>query len=358
MHPDVHKLLGRVRYRRFSVRKYKLRDFAVRIISYAFLLFVANNIRADVWVERMLETKEHDFGTLVSGADAVWRFPISNIYSHKIELVGVRSSCGCTTASLENKQLEPGKTGYVVAQFNTRLNPGAHNAVLTVQTSWDDNGSKRTGEATLMVRGDVRASVAVEPNEINFANVSLGTTHERKVRVSTGLGSIWRIKNVQCSCENLNAEVPAPLTSREGVVYDVLVRLNERTPPGPVCEQLLLVTNDFAKPQIPIPVSGRVVPQLWASPELLFMGEVGAGEKISKKILVRSSRPCQISVGKSDNKDFQFKTENPASTRHVVEISFKRDEAGELKELIPITSDTGDSTSITAFVSVIPVRRP
>jgi hypothetical protein len=72
----------------------------------------ASAVHGDAWVERMLETKQHDFGIIGRRANATWRLPVKNLYKHKIELLGVRSSCGCTSASLEDELLTPGEVGY------------------------------------------------------------------------------------------------------------------------------------------------------------------------------------------------------------------------------------------------------
>src|SRR5262245_62103878 len=109
---------------------------------------------AESWVSKMFTDNEHDFGTVARGADTVYKFPVKNIYKQDIELVSVRSSCGCTTPTLEGKVLKTGETGYVVASFNTRTFNGVHSATLTVSVKWDDKGMSRYGEAQLRVQGD------------------------------------------------------------------------------------------------------------------------------------------------------------------------------------------------------------
>ena len=93
----------------------------------------------------MFPEREHNFGTVARGADTVYRFPVKNIYKQDVELVSVRSSCGCTTPSLENKVLKTYDVGYVVARFNTRTFTGMHGATLTVEVRWNDNGVMRRG---------------------------------------------------------------------------------------------------------------------------------------------------------------------------------------------------------------------
>ena len=61
---------------------------------------------AEAWVAKMFAEREHDFGKVARGADTVYRFAAKNIYKEDIELIGVRSSCGCTTPAIEKKVLK------------------------------------------------------------------------------------------------------------------------------------------------------------------------------------------------------------------------------------------------------------
>lgn len=302
----------------------------------------------------MLEAKSHDFGTLQRGADAVYRFPIKNVYKHDIELIDVRSSCGCTTATIDGKSLKPNRTGYIVASFNTRTYAGSQQSTLTIQVAWNDNSVRRTGEAQLSVQGAVEGDVVIEPNAVRFGDVPQGQEREERVRVRAANTKNWRIDTVQCSCEHLSVQVGQLSPDAERVAYDVLVRLTGCAPPGAVCEQLWLVTNEAAQSKIPIHVSGRVVPGFWASPESLFFAEVPRGEKVTKKVIVRSTKPSKIASIQSDGQLFQCKTDEMTATRHVVEITFEPKQVGQAKQQITITSEAGETATITTHATAVP----
>lgn len=302
----------------------------------------------------MLEKKEHDFGTVASGTELACRFPVTNVYKHRIALIAVRSSCGCTTPSVENEQLDPGQTGFIIANLNTRLNTGTQNSTLTLRASWSDNGVDRTGEATVTVAAIIRGSVSAEPNEITFDNVPMGTTREQIVRISAERNQDWRVENVQCSCEHLEVDLPQPLLLPQLVVYDMLVRLGARTPPGRICEQLILVPNDAAEPRIPLQVSGRVVSDFWVAPEALFLGDVLVGGRVSKKVVLRSRVPCRILSAKAGEDDIEFHTQDAGPMRQILEITLQAGNlTGELKKPIVITSDSGNTASVIAYARVV-----
>ena len=121
----------------------------------------AHTAHAAAWVDKMITDREHDFGPVARGADTVYRFPVKNIYKQDIELVNVRTSCGCTSPTLEKRVLKTGETGFVVATFNTRTFTGLHGATLTLDVKWNDNGIWRRGETAIVFRHGVVSLVAM-----------------------------------------------------------------------------------------------------------------------------------------------------------------------------------------------------
>ena len=59
--------------------------------------------RADAWVTKMFAETKHDFGTVARGSDTSYRFAAKNIYKQDVELLSVRSSCGCRTMGLSSE---------------------------------------------------------------------------------------------------------------------------------------------------------------------------------------------------------------------------------------------------------------
>ena len=130
------------------------------------------------------------------GADTVFRFPVQNRYKQDIEIVNVRSSCGCTAPTIENKLLKTGDVGYIVATFNTRTFTGRHGATLTVEVKWNDNGILRRGETQLRVDGTILDDVVFNPGAVKFENVDQGAKAEQRVTVSSGRPN-WKITDVR-----------------------------------------------------------------------------------------------------------------------------------------------------------------
>src|SRR3954467_11074864 len=91
----------------------------------------ASSCFAEAWATKLFSETKHDFGTVARGSDTTYKFAAKNILTQDIELLSVRSSCGCTSPTVEKKVLKTGQIGYVTATFNTRTFTGIHGATLT-----------------------------------------------------------------------------------------------------------------------------------------------------------------------------------------------------------------------------------
>ncbi|HVT29704.1 MAG TPA: DUF1573 domain-containing protein [Lacipirellulaceae bacterium] len=318
----------------------------------------ASSCFGEAWVTKMFSTTKHDFGTVARGADTSFRFAAKNIYKQDVELVSVSSSCGCTTPTIEKKVLKTGEVGYVTATFNTRTFTGVHGATLTVEVRWNDNGNWIDGETQLRVDGNIRGDIVFTPGAVRFDDVDQGTTTEQKVEVTYAGRSDWKIVDVRGASDALEVELTQTQRYSGRVAYNLLVRLKNSAPAGYFNDQLVLVTNDEENPRIPIYVAGRVVPQISVAPESLLLGDVAQGQQVSKKIIVRGKKPFKIvSIHCNDEQCFQFKTDNQARDRHIVDVIFNaKKSAGAVKEAINIATDLGNKfrTVLTAYATILP----
>jgi hypothetical protein len=333
----------------------------MRILAFtaaAVVSFVANSCFAEAWVTKMFAETKHDFGTVARGSDTVFRFPAKNIYKQEVELLSVRSSCGCTSPSVEKKILKTGEIGYVTATFNTRTFTGVHGATLTVEVRWKDGNSWRTGETQLRVDGNIRSDIVFQPGAVKFEEIDQGTRSEQKVVVTYAGRSDWKLVDVRGASDALEVELTQTQRYTGRVAYDLLVRLKDSAAGGYFNEQLVLVTNDEENPRIPIYVTGRIVPQISVAPESVMLGSVTRGEQVSKKVLVRGKKPFKIvSIQSDDEANLQCKTDDQSSERHIVDVVFDaKQDPGDVKIPIRIATDLGDkfNATLTAYVTILP----
>ncbi|TWT90726.1 hypothetical protein Mal64_11210 [Pseudobythopirellula maris] len=323
----------------------------------AAALLSAGGASAQDWAKKMFEKVDHDFGTVARGSDTVYKFEVKNIYKEDVELESVRSSCGCTTPSLEGKLIKTYDKAYVVAQFNTRTFTGLHSATLTVQIS-----KPYRAQVQLRVHGNIRADVVFSPGSVDFGVIDQGATTEKTVGVTYAGRSGWKIEDVRAASDALEVELTERQRSSNRVAYDLLVRMRETAPAGLLSQQLVLVTNDSSAPRIPIDVTARIKPELTAAPENLVFGDVPHGDTVAKKLIVRGKRPFKVESVTCEREGFAFEVDNDEpAIRHLIDVEFNSTgKAGAFRSPVVIATDLGESftASVNAYATVVASEEP
>jgi hypothetical protein len=322
------------------------------------LVLVASQATAQEWAEKMFSTMEHDFGTVARGADTVFKFEVTNLYKQDMTLTNVRSSCGCTAASIEGgPTIKTHQKAYIVAKFNTRTPPhlGRNGATLTVTF-----GAPYFAEIQLQVHGNIRSDVVFDPGSIDFGEITQGDAAEKKVTVDYAGRSDWEIVDVTNENDNFAVELVEKSRSAGRVSYTLGVKLNPSLPAGYVKDQLTVVTND-SRPEnqrIPLIVTGHIRPEFTVMPELLVLGELAPGAEKTKKIIVRGPEPFKITdVTCGENDCFTFKKDDDSRTIHTVEVTFRAsDNPGKLQTPIRILTDRGEGRGATCIASATVVE--
>ena len=135
---------------------------------------------AQTWARKMLETTEHDFGTVARNSKTEFEFKLTNIYVDDVHIAHVRSTCGCTTPRITKQTLKTYEQGSIVARFNTDKFLGQKGATLTVTID-------RPYPATvqLHVRGDIRGDFVVKPGSVGFGSVDQGKAFVQTVSITS-----------------------------------------------------------------------------------------------------------------------------------------------------------------------------
>ena len=303
-------------------------------------------VSAQEWATKMFSGTSHNFGTVAKGSKTEYRFVFRNIYKEDLHVVGVRTSCGCTSPEVTKRDLKTNETGEVVAKFNTRTFLGQHGATLTV--TFD---KPYYAEVQLRVAGNIRGDVTFDPPFIDLGNVDLGKGAERMVRVTRSGGSAWEITDVRSANPNVEVVLSKPTKSSSQTSYDLTMRLKPDAPAGYLKGQLILVTSDPRATQIPMDVEGRVVAEVTVSPQLLALGSVRSGGSITKNVVVRANREfCITGVVCSDGcLTCEPKTE-PARV-HILPVTFQAgDAAGRVERKLRINTDLGEGAVPTVTV--------
>lgn len=111
----------------------------------------------------LVEKTEHDFGTVIEGDVASHTFVIKNTGNAPLIIERVRSSCGCTAVVTKEKEVPPGGTTEVRAEFNTTGRSGKNAKTITLETNDPDNPS-----TSLEIRAMIEKLLGFEPSLIRL----------------------------------------------------------------------------------------------------------------------------------------------------------------------------------------------
>lgn len=326
----------------------------------------ASQAAAQSWAEKMFKTLDHDFGTVARGADTVYKFEVNNIYKEDMTLNSVRSSCGCTSPSLEGPNgpvpegasvtLKSHEKAYIVARFNTRTHVGQKGATLTVTL-----GGRYAGEVQLHVHGLIRGDVVFSPGAVEFGEVNEGQSAEQKVTVAYAGRPDWEIVDITNDNDNFEVELNETERGNGRVSYDLVVRLKGNVPAGYIKDQLTVVTNDnrSQNQRIPLFVAGHVRPEFSVTPSQLVLGELKPGQVVTRKIIVRGREPFKILDVNCGDNCFVFKKDDESKAVHFVEVTFTAGERpGKLQTPIHIVTDRNNREATCLASATVTAGEP
>jgi hypothetical protein len=310
---------------------------------------ISSEAAAQEWATKMFSETKHDFGTVARGAKVEYRFQFYNPYKEPVHVAAVSSSCGCTTPEVVKSDLATYERSEILAKFNTRSFTGNHAATLTVTID-------RPYFATvqLNVWGDIRGDIEVKSADagidnglVEFGTVDQGEARERKMTVIRYGRSDWQIVDVRSVNSSYEVEVVDGPRSAGRVSYDLIVRLKKDAPPGYIHDPLILVTNDTQVPQIPIEVEGNIKAELNVSPQVLAMGTVEAGQKVTKPLIVTGHKPFKVVAVHCDDDSFTFKIPSGAEKVRIIPVTFAApNKSGKVVKKIKIETDLGKSLTL------------
>ncbi len=306
------------------------------------------------WAKKMFTVTSHNFGTVAKGSKTEYRFQFRNNYKEDVRVVGVRTSCGCTSPVVTKRDLKTHETSEIVATFNTRTFLGQHGATLTV--TFD---KPFVAEVQLRVAGHIRGDVSFDPPFVDLGNVDLGKGAERKVRITRIGTTPWSIADVRSANPDFEVLLSPPLKTPSQTVYDLTMRLKPETAPGYVKGQLVLVTDDPRAGQIPMDVEGRVVAEVTVSPQLLALGAVTTGDTVTKNVVVRANREFSITGILCDDGCLTCEPKTTRAKVHILPVTFQAGAAaGRVERQLKIATDLGEGAvpAVTVQVEVKPVE--
>lgn len=166
-------------------------------------IFISITSFAQVTRPVQFNEESFDFGKVIEKDGPVTHiFEFTNTSNKPVKILDVKPSCGCTTPDWSKEEVQPGKSGFIKAEFNPKGRPGFFTKTLTVTTDAE------TDPFILQIKGSVIADRQKAASEFNAVRGSW-----RIKSTSLNLGKVY-IKN-----EYVVREFQIMNNSRKAVSY-------------------------------------------------------------------------------------------------------------------------------------------
>lgn len=287
------------------------------------------------WARSMFEETSHDFGVVARGSDVRYRLKVTNVYKQPVHISNVRTTCGCTAASPTKTTLESGEAAYIELTMDTRRfkRRKDSNVIVTFDRP-------QYAEVRIPVTAYIRTDVVLTPGGAHFSAAEFGKEETRKIKIAYAGRDDWKIRDVKVDNPHVDARVRE--TSRGGgrVDYELLLTLKTTAPVGKLREQILLVTDDDAKPQIPVLVEGRVEADVTITPSVVSLGLLVPGREKTVNVVIRGKKPFALDKieCESDRQCFAVRMTRSPRTVHVLPLTVNPPETpGDFSEEFTVT---------------------
>ena len=237
-----------------------------------------------------------DMGKVAQGEVLNVDFVVVNEGDETLEIKAVRPTCGCTVADFD-REIAPGKTGYIKAKLDTRDFSGPISKSILVMTNDPQDPTR-----TLVIKTEVHPYVQVLPRALVRFNAVQHEAMEQKITVvADEEEKDFKVTGVKSSVPFLLASVrPVPadqlLAGKSQQQYEITLTMQENPPVGPVNTILEIETNHPKAKTVPVKVFGVVRALLHVTPSQIQFGAVEAKKQPGRNVIVVNNRSAGVAV--------------------------------------------------------------
>jgi hypothetical protein len=229
-----------------------LRVFAAWLLPFAFCLLTCSSCLAS---EARIEFPEtsFDFGTIWQNEEVSHVFALRNTGSATLTIQAAKTTCGCTVAMPEVKEIAPGGESSIKVTFRAGFYRDR-----VVKHIFVDSNDPAQPRVTLTVEAVVKAEVEIAPRGLYLGQLKVGDKVERTIDMTAVDVKSFEITKTTSDNQLVQVSKPQPLAGgRPG--YRLTVTIGPLLEPGRVNAKIIVNTDLPHTPQIAIAVYGKVV---------------------------------------------------------------------------------------------------
>ena len=234
--------------------------------------------------------RNKDLGSASRGSVIEYGIKLTNKYSQDMHVAGVRTSCGCSTASVGKSTLAPGESTYL--NINIDTNKYAGSRTFTIYTTFDRPNYE---EQSVTVTAYSRDDLILSSPTLSYGTVKAGSEPTAQTTITYSGGNRgWTIKPIVADNGYVIPKLEEVSRQNGNISYRLSVQLRNDLPPGSWHTDVWLDTNDTTAGKIRVPLKVEVQPILTAAPENLDFGRIQKEGQLERKLVLRGAEPFTI----------------------------------------------------------------
>lgn len=249
-------------------------------------------------------SEQLNFGTAWEQPQFPWTLTIRNTSSRRVDIEYFSKTCTCAVIEPKSLTLEAGESRDLHLTINlkrTRIPESAESpfAIEIVPFERLETGPARALNS-FQVEGRVRYA-------IQYLSVPELGTHSEDAQplpaVRLGLQSLLRLANLAVASTDSRFKVKVDGAIDPGHSFALVVSPNERLPVGPIQFDVTItpeLPGGERAPALVVPVRGRIVGDIQASPLSVIFGSRPVGESLEETITLTSLTGQEFTVEKWD----------------------------------------------------------
>ncbi len=323
--------------------------FTLMVVAGMAVLVVCAGAMADAadGPKMVVAEKIKDMGTVAQGEVLSIDFEIVNEGDEPLQIKAVRPTCGCTVAEYD-REIQPGKTGYIKAKLETRDFSGPISKSILIMTN-----DPQDPTLTVVIKTVVHPYVEVLPRAlVRFNAVQHEPMNQKVTVVAAEDEKGFEVTGVKSSVPYLAASV-RPLTKDQLLAgkspqqYEIALSMKDDAPIGPVNAVLEIETNHPKAKTVPVKVFGVVRSLLHVTPSQVQFGSVSAKKKPGRNVIFVNNRSggVEVKVTAAEVNDPAFEAEVLTiedGRRYQITVTVKSDASPGPRDAV-LTLNTSDS---------------
>ena len=288
----------------------------------------------------------HDFGTIEKGSKVVTEFEFVNNGKSVLTIEDVKTSCGCTTATPEKKEYQPGEKGIIPVTFDSSRFSHKITKTITVFSNDPENP-----KYYLKIMGVVESEIEAKPTLISLYNVKREDT-EREIEISSN-----KLPKLELKEQSSDLEFISATTER---IDDKKVKLKikvmgSKAPKNTTSfrGQVVIKTNGTKVPEISIPVHIKFEEPIRVLPRFIsfFGSKQGNSRAVSVTLTSTDKKPFKVLSAATDIGSVSVKVPEEGKAQHQLEVTLSdKADRGKFAGFLTVKTDMEDMPEIRVAI--------